>query len=171
MLPTTQKVTLSNVKINRFQANAISVLQPMAMGAIYTFKSHYRRFLMQSLILNVGEADTSYALAESASVVDAVNWIGLAVEKIKAETVKKCFAKAGFGENDVVDNLQEASQNIAAISNLCRGEYLSCDTKDFVQSDDHLATLYSSEPATALLAVRNTQNKDVEDEDEEEEGG
>jgi hypothetical protein len=50
---------------------------------------------MQSLILNV-EADSSYALARSVSVLDAVNWIWLAVKKIKAETVKKCFAKAGL---------------------------------------------------------------------------
>jgi hypothetical protein len=38
-------------------------------------------------------------------------------------------------------------------------------------SDDHLATHCSFEPATALLAVKNTQNEDVEDEEEEEEGG
>jgi hypothetical protein len=43
---------------------------------------------------------------------------------------------------------------------------LSCDTKNFVLSDDHLATHYSFEPVTALLAVRNIQNKDVEDEEE-----
>jgi hypothetical protein len=65
------------------------------------------------------------------------------VNKIRAETVKKCFAKAGFGESDVADNLEEASENIPAISNLCRGKELSCDTKNFVQSDDHLATHYS----------------------------
>jgi hypothetical protein len=56
------------------------------------------------LILNVEEADSSYALARSVSILDAVNWIGLAVKKSKAETVKKCFAKAGFGESDVTDN-------------------------------------------------------------------
>jgi hypothetical protein len=83
---------------------------------------------MQSLILNIEGADSSYALARSVSVLDAVNWIGLAVKKIKAETVKKCFAKAGFGESDVADNLEEASENIAGISNLCRGkeQSLSC---------------------------------------------
>jgi hypothetical protein len=97
----------------------VSVLQPMDMGVIYTFKSHYRRFLMQSLISNVEEADSSYALARSVLVLDAVNWIGLAVKKIKAETVKKCFAKAGFGESDVADNLEEVSENIAAIADLC----------------------------------------------------
>jgi hypothetical protein len=61
----------------------------MDMGVIYTFKSHYRRFLTQSLILNVEEADDSYALARSVLVLDAVNWTGLAVKKIKAETIKK----------------------------------------------------------------------------------
>jgi hypothetical protein len=110
----------------------------MDMGVIYTFKSHYRQFLMQSLILNVEEANSSYALARSR-----------------------------IGESDVADNLGEASDNIAAISNLCRGKELSFDTKDFVQSNDHLATHYSSEPATALLAVRNTQNEDVEEEEGE----
>jgi hypothetical protein len=97
---------------------------------------------MQSLISNVEEDDSSYTLARSVSVLDAVNWIGLAVKKIKAETVKKCFAKAGFGVSDVADNLEEASENIAAISNLCRGKEFSRDINKFVQSDDHLATHY-----------------------------
>jgi hypothetical protein len=70
----------------------------------------------------------------------------------------------------VADNLEEANENVAAISNLCRGKGLSCDTKDFVRNDYHLATHYSFEPVTALLAVRNIQNEDVEDEEEEEEG-
>jgi hypothetical protein len=86
-----------NMKITWFPANATTVLQPMDMGVIYTLKSHYRRFLMQSLISNVEKADSSYALARSVSVLDAANRIGLAVKKIKAETVKQCFAEAGFG--------------------------------------------------------------------------
>jgi hypothetical protein len=119
---------------------------------------------MQSLISNVEEADNSYALTRSVSVLNAVNWIGLAMKKIKEETVNKCFAKAGFGEGDVADNLEQASENIAAISILCRRKELSCDTKNFVRSDAYLATHYSFESATAVLAVRNTQNEDVEEE-------
>jgi hypothetical protein len=49
-------VTLSNVKIAWFLANAITVLQPMDMGVIYTFKSLYGRFLKQSSISNIEEA-------------------------------------------------------------------------------------------------------------------
>jgi hypothetical protein len=163
------KETLSNVKIALFPANATSVYKSLDVDVIYTFKSHYRRFLMQSLISNVEEADSSYTLARSVLGMDAVNWIGLAVKKIKAETVKKCFAKDGFGKSDMADNLEEASEHNAAISNFCIGKELSCGTKDFVRSDDHLATHCSFEPATALLVVRTTQNEYVEDEEEEEE--
>jgi hypothetical protein len=60
------------------------------------------------------------------------------VKKIKVETVK-CFAKAGLEESNVADNWEEASENIAAISNPCRGKELYCDTsKDSVQSDEPL---------------------------------
>jgi hypothetical protein len=86
------KVKLSNMKTTWFPANATSVLQPMDMGVIYTFKLHYRQFLMQYLILSVDEADSSYTLARCVSVLDAVNWIRLAVKKIKVGTLKKCFA-------------------------------------------------------------------------------
>jgi hypothetical protein len=103
-----------------FPANATSVLQPIDMGVIYTFKSYYRRFLMRSLISNVEEADSSYALERSLSVLDAVNWVGLAVKKIKAETLRKCFT--GFKESDVADNLEDVNENIAALSNLLQGK-------------------------------------------------
>jgi hypothetical protein len=69
----------------------------------------------------------------------------------------------------VADDLEVASENIGPISNLCRRKKLSCDKENIVRSDDHLTTYYSFESATALLAVRNTQNGDMEE--EEEEGG
>jgi hypothetical protein len=78
----------------------------------------------------------------------------LSVKKIKAETLRKFSAKAGFGESDVADNFEEESEDIAAISSLCRGKELSCDTKGFIRSGDPLATHCSFEPATALLVVR-----------------
>jgi hypothetical protein len=74
---------------------------------------------MQSSILNAEEADSSYTLVRSVSVLDAVNWIGLAVVRIQEETVKTCSAKTWFGESDVADNLEEVSKNTAAKSNLC----------------------------------------------------
>jgi hypothetical protein len=55
--------------------------------------------MMQSMILNVEEANGAYAFARYVMVLHAVNWIGLAVKKIKAETVKKpVLLKLGLGK-------------------------------------------------------------------------
>jgi hypothetical protein len=62
----------------------------------------------------------------------------------------------------VADNLEEAIENSVSLSNFCGGKELSCDTLDFVRSDNPLATHYSFEPATALLAVRNTKKRRCE---------
>jgi hypothetical protein len=49
------------------------------------------------------------------SVLDAVNWIEL------AETVRKCFAKAGFGESGVADDLERPAvdSNSPSLQELC----------------------------------------------------
>jgi hypothetical protein len=54
---------------------------------------------------------------------------------------------------------------------MLQGRELSYDKKNFVRSDDHLASHYSFESATVILAVRNTQNEDVEDREEKGGGG
>jgi hypothetical protein len=41
---------------------------------------------------------------------------------------------------------------------------ISGEEKNFVLSDDHLATHYTFESVTPLLVVRNTLDKDVNDE-------
>jgi hypothetical protein len=64
----------------------------------WIFKSLYRQFLMQSLISNVEVANSSYTVPRSVSVLDAVNWIRLAVKKIKAERVKSGLLKLGLGK-------------------------------------------------------------------------
>jgi hypothetical protein len=43
------------------------------------------------------------------------------VKKIKAETVKKCFAKAGFGESDTADYLKDASDTISVLFSFSQG--------------------------------------------------
>jgi hypothetical protein len=55
-----------------------------------------------------------------------VNWIGLAVKTIKAETVKKCFAKAGFGVSDVADNLEEAGEQDISTKTRTHEQALRC---------------------------------------------
>jgi hypothetical protein len=68
--------------------------------------------LQEYLYIFFLEANSSNALAKSVSVLDTVNWIGLAVKKTKAETVKRCSVKAGIEESDVGNNLEEASETL-----------------------------------------------------------
>jgi hypothetical protein len=68
----------------------------------------------------------------------------------------------------VADHLEEASETLLQYLISAEERNFSCDTKNSVRCDDHIATRYSFESATALLAVRNTQNENVKDEEEEE---
>jgi hypothetical protein len=142
------EVTFSDMKIAWLLINTTSVLEPMDMGvhtqialqtisdAIFDFE--YRRSREPLRISKICTGSGSYELDRVGS------------EENESRNSKKCFAKAGFGESEVADHLEKANENIAAIFNLCRGKGLSCDIKDFVQSDDHLATYYSFESAAAL---------------------
>jgi hypothetical protein len=91
---------------------------------------------MQSLILSVEEADSSYKLART----DAVNWFGLTVKKIKAKQYKSFFAKAGFGESDVADILRRQVKKLLQYLISAEKNELSCDPKRFLRSDDHLSS-------------------------------
>ncbi|KAK9686448.1 hypothetical protein QE152_g37181 [Popillia japonica] len=51
---------------------------------------------MQSLMVNLNATDSSYHLAKSANVLDAVTWICKSVNLLTSDTILRCFAKAGF---------------------------------------------------------------------------
>lgn len=163
-------VKLSNVKLPWFPPGSTSLTQPMDQGVIYTFKSHYRRLLMQSLILSVEKAENAITLARSVSVLDAVNWIGLAVKEIKPETVTKSFNKAGFGgqEQDATVTI-EAQENAAAIAELIKMRKISCTADDYIRSDDLLSTHPTFSSATDLIEIRNSEDDQEERKEEDEE--
>lgn len=114
-------LNLTNVKLAWFPSNTSSLTQPMDQGVIYTFKSHYRRSLLQSLIPKISSCKTVNEVAKSVTILDAIYWTHAAVQKTQADTVSKCFIKAGF-QDDISsqDNFNEASENVDIINNLCR---------------------------------------------------
>lgn len=85
------KIELSNTKILMLPPNTTSITQPMDQGVIYTFKSYYRKFLLQSLLCKMDNCSSAHQLAKSISVLDAVNWIALACDNVKAECVQNCI--------------------------------------------------------------------------------
>lgn len=49
---------LSNVQVKFLPANTTSHLQPLDQGIIRTFKAHYRRYLLKSLISSMNTSES-----------------------------------------------------------------------------------------------------------------
>lgn len=86
----------SNLKIKFLPPNTTAFCQPMDQGIIQTFKLRYRKMQMQKLVSKMSGVVSVRDLIKSLNVLDAVNWINMAVKEVKRSTVQKCFAKAGF---------------------------------------------------------------------------
>jgi hypothetical protein len=82
MLPATQSYRLVHSKCNK-------CIIAHGYGCYLHIQIALQTISDALLISNVDETDSSYALARSVLVLDAMNWIGFAVKKIKAETIKR----------------------------------------------------------------------------------
>jgi len=164
------KIELSNTKILMLPPNTTSITQPMDQGVIYTFKSYYRKFLLQSLLCKMDNCSSAHQLAKSISVLDAVNWIALACDNVKAECVQNCFHKAGFLSNegtntngiDLPENALNDINEECVIANV--------DVEDFITFDSKLETHQTYDSAIFLeeeeKEVENDDNDDSETNDE-----
>lgn len=130
------RVNLSNVVLSFFPPNTTSKLQPLDQGIIRCVKSHYRRFLLQSVLTKIDQLDVD-SVGKSVNVLDCVYWIAKATKQVTGRTVLSCFGKCGFcarddGDNDdptddlplseLVIRLQSAMKSIDVVD-----DYLHCD--------------------------------------------
>ena len=81
---------LSNIKLEYFPSNTTSQLQPLDLGIIKNFKSHYRKFLVSQLIARFENGDTNFI--KQFDLVDAMSLISSALKKISSLTIQKCFS-------------------------------------------------------------------------------
>ena len=90
------KTKFSNIKICFLPPNTMSQLQPLDLGIIQNFKVHYRRFLLRYVLSKIDECESASEVASEVSVLVAIRWIAQAWKEVKAETICKCFRKAGI---------------------------------------------------------------------------
>ncbi len=162
-------IKLSNVKLIFLPPNTTSHSQPMDQGVIFTFKSHYRRLLLQSLIPKLNACVSINELAKEISVLDAIQWTATAIKRIQRSTIEKCFLKAGFPTDNSISNstVEEASDNLQVIKELCQEiPDFECDAAVYVNLDEELVTERTFESAADLLQDLESGEKD-EDECEE----
>lgn len=88
-------VELSNVRLAFFPPNTTSRLQPMDAGVIQTLKLNYRK-MMRHVAAKLDEASKASDAVRSINVLDAVQWVRNAWDKLQPSTISKCFANCGF---------------------------------------------------------------------------
>lgn len=90
--PAHPKVTLSNIKLVFLPPNCTSVIQPLDQGIIKCLKNYYRKLLVMKLIHHLEHTTTSFTV----NVLEAIEMIATAWMRVSAETIRNCFAHAGF---------------------------------------------------------------------------
>jgi hypothetical protein len=83
-------------------------------------------------------------------VCGEANDVDMAKKKILPETVKKCFFKAGFPAHAFADTQNVTVENLQAISDLCKQEYLPDNAEDVVNFE--LATTEDIQSAADIAA-------------------
>lgn len=86
---------MENVKVVFFPANMTSVVQPMDQGIIKNLKHFYRGLLVENILSGEGNA-----LKIKLDILEASRMCKQAWDKVKPETIKNCFKKAGFVKTD-----------------------------------------------------------------------
>ena len=91
-------IQLSHVKLVFLPPNTTSRLQPCDAGIIQAVKMQYRKQLLRHVLRKMenDETGTASALSKSVTVLDAIMWLKVAWDALKASTHTKCFIKCGF---------------------------------------------------------------------------
>ena len=73
--------------------------RPMDQGVIKNFEVHYRKYVLQSVVVNMQQCQSVDELVKKISVLGAIRWICSAFNDISQTCVKKCFWKSGIKRN------------------------------------------------------------------------
>ena len=81
------KEKYSNIKFVFLPPNTTSKLQPLDLGIIANFKTHYRRLLLCFVLASIDTCNSASEVVRSVTILTAIRWISKAWMEVKAETV------------------------------------------------------------------------------------
>lgn len=92
--------SLSHVELVFFPPNTTAFCQPMDQGVIQSFKLQYRKLLMQHIVSHIDECIDLSGMdpkkLPDITVLDAVNWTSIAWDRVRPDSITKCFQRCGF---------------------------------------------------------------------------
>jgi len=112
---------LSNVRLVYFPKNCTSLIQPLDMGIIKSFKSKYRRnFLNHIYFRNIN--DVSVASIKYISLLEIVIWVERSWSDVSVETIQKSFIKAGLCNSSMLhdEQIEKAEDETLEIESLLK---------------------------------------------------
>jgi len=120
---------------------------------------------MHLLIAKIDSSRSITELIKEVNVLSAVNWIAKAVKNVPADTVKKCFRKAGFAlDESPLDDVETTLDD--DLSHLLRDCHVEVDVDYIITFDDDLSMEAPLAPAVDFIPVNEEANKSDEDEEE-----
>lgn len=88
---------LSNIKLVYFPKNSTSLLQPLDQGIIHSFKSFYKKSMINKFIINVSE-NIEIKLPD---ILDSMILIKKSWNQVTTKTIINCFKTSGFEYKDL----------------------------------------------------------------------
>lgn len=133
-------IFLSNVKLIFLPTNTTTDCQPLDQGIIHSFKVHYKKLLMRSIVSSIDMRlrsnimDSGEDLSRKITVLDSLGWIREAYDAVSIEKVQNCFAKCGFP----VETVTEVQETVEI-----PGVPIPGDALDFINFDNNERTYLS----------------------------
>ena len=149
----------SNIKVIWLPPNTTSKLQPLDLGIIQNFKTHYRKLLLRYVLSKIDDCETASEVAKSVNVLKAIRWVASAWSCVREETISKCFRKCGIVSEDgcVVSRVEvdpfadidcslnaaddvdaAAQQEVQALVNAVTTTDTVCSVHEYVNGDNEL---------------------------------
>ena len=155
------KLQLDNIQLLFFPPNMTSNSQPMDQEIIENLKRHYKKILLRRRLeaMDMGK-EFEFTL------LDALHVVRCAWEQVSESTIRNCFAKVKFSEEEYQSEpndaeLSEIWETLPAEEKIHENEEI--ELSDFLKADERLETGGSFTLENEMLS----REKPVESEDDE----
>ena len=178
----------SNVKIIFLPPNTTSRLQPLDLGIIQNFKTHYRHFLLRFVLAKFDQCNTASEVTKSVNLLTAIRWIARAWEEVSPITICKCYQRCGilnedmavvsrglveeidpFDELDVDNQLQDLIGKVLPTSERCTADEYICgeSTVPAEYDDDAWEESFFAEIGESSLIPEEEQSECEDNEEQD----